>query len=57
MQVQKKKPPIPKRESLFLKVLNRLLKLKFLKVLNLSLGLVKGFAVRLEFFEDNSNTK
>jgi len=44
-----------KKESLFLKVLNRLLKLKFLKVLDLSLGLVKGFSVRLEFFEDVSN--
>ena len=48
-----------KKEALFVKVLNRLLKLDCLKLLDLSIGFVKGFAVRVEFFEkkDNKNAK
>lgn len=41
-----------KKGSLFVRILDRLLKLKFLKLLELSIGFVKGFAVKIEFFED-----
>ncbi len=46
-----KKEKKPKKEALFIRVLNRLLKLDCLKLLDLSIGFVKGFAVRIEFFE------
>ncbi len=47
-----------KKESLFIRVLNKLLKLKFLKLLELSIGFVKGFSVKIEFFENkNQNNK
>lgn len=41
-----------KKQSLFIKILNRLLKLNYLKLLELSIGFVKGFSVKLEFFEE-----
>jgi len=44
-----------KRENLFVRILNKLLKLKYLKLLELSIGFVKGFAVKLEFFEEKAN--
>lgn len=47
---QPKKTPA-KKEALFVRVLNRLLKLDCLKLLELSIGFVKGFAVKIEFFE------
>ncbi len=40
-----------KKEALFVRVLNRLLKLDCLKLLQLSIGFVKGFDVKIEFFE------
>lgn len=42
-----------KKQNLFVKVLNRLLKLDHLKLLELSIGFVKGFAVKIEFFQAN----
>ena len=51
--IKKKK----KKEALFIKVLNRLLKLKFLKLLELSIGFVKGFSVKIEFFQDKGDVK
>ena len=45
----------PKKDSLFVKVLNRLLKLKFLKLLELSIGFVKGFSVKVEFFPEKGD--
>lgn len=41
-----------KKENLFIRVLNRLLKLNYLKLLELSIGFVKGFSVKIEFFEE-----
>ncbi len=49
IKVKKEKPK--KKEALFVKILNTLLKLECLKLLDLSIGFVKGFAVRVEFFE------
>ena len=49
-EVPKKKLKL-KKEALFVKILNRLLKLDCLKLLELSIGFVKGFAVKIEFFE------
>ena len=46
-----------KKEALFVRILNRLLKLDCLKLLELSIGFVKGFAVKIEFFEDKGNNK
>jgi len=43
-----------RKEALFVRVLNRLLRLRFLKLLELSIGLMKGFSVKIEFFEDKS---
>lgn len=51
-QKQKKKN---KKKSLFVRILNRLLKLKFLKLLDLSIGVIKGFNVRIEFFEQKGD--
>lgn len=45
-----------KKGSLFIRILDRLLKLKFLKLLELSIGFVKGFAVKIEFFEDKGKS-
>lgn len=53
----KKKSQKPKKEALFVRVLNRLLKLDCLKLLELSIGFVKGFAVKIEFFEDKTQEK
>ena len=36
-----------KKESLFVKILNRTLKLPYLKLLELSIGFVKGFAIKI----------
>ena len=47
-----KKAKKEKKENLFIKILNRLLKLEYLKLLELSIGFVKGFAVKIEFFEE-----
>ena len=47
---KKIKKPI-KKDALFVRLLNRLLKLDCLKLLELSIGFVKGFAVKIEFFE------
>ncbi len=44
-----------KKEVLFIRVLNRLLKLDCLKLLELSIGFVKGFAVKIEFHEKKNN--
>lgn len=41
-----------KKGSLFVRILNRLLKLPYLKLIELSIGFVKGFQVKLEFFEE-----
>jgi hypothetical protein len=49
---KKKSKKKNKKDPLFVRILNRLLKLKFLKLLELSIGFVKGFAVKIEFFED-----
>lgn len=46
-----KKSKKQKKGSLFIRVLNRLLKLDCLKLLELSIGFVKGFSVKIEFFE------
>ena len=51
---RKKKRRKVKKANLFVRILNRLLKLKFLKLLELSIGFVKGFAVKIEFFEDKT---
>ena len=50
-EVSKKKTKKPKKNALFMRILNRLLKLDCLKLLELSIGFVKGFAVKIEFFE------
>ena len=57
--LRKPKKKKTKKEALFVRILNRLLKLDCLKLLDLSIGFVKGFAVRVEFFEkkDNKNAK
>jgi len=39
------------KKSFFSKTLNKLLKLPLLKLLELSIGWVKGFSVKIEFFE------
>lgn len=49
-----KKSKKKKRGSLFIRVLNRLLKLDCLKLLDLSIGFVKGFSVKIEFFEQKN---
>lgn len=52
-----KKTKKQKQTSLFVKTLNRLLKLPLLKLLELSIGFVKGFCVKIEFFEDKRRDK
>ena len=49
---RKKKRKKIKKTNIFIRILNKLLKLKFLKKLGLSIGFVKGFDVQIEFFED-----
>jgi len=46
------KKGVEKKANIFIRTLNRLLKLKYLKLLELSIGFVKGFVVKIEFFED-----
>ena len=43
-----------KKANIFVRILDKLLKLKFLKLLELSIGFVRGFAVKIEFFEDKN---
>ena len=52
-----KKTKQQKQASLFVRTLNRLLKLPLLRSLSLSLGWVKGFSVGVEFFEDKRRNK
>jgi len=40
------------KQRLFVTLFNKLLKLPFLKMFELSLGFVKGFSVKVEFFEN-----
>ena len=40
-----------KKELLFIKILNRILKLNNLKIFELAIGFVKGFSIKLEFFK------
>lgn len=54
-QVSKKKIKKRKKDALFVRILNRLLKLDCLKLLELSIGFVKGFAVKIEFFQKDKN--
>lgn len=54
MKNNKKKP---KKEALFVRILDKLLKLKFLKLLELSIGFVKGFSVKIEFFQEKREIK
>lgn len=56
-QVFKKKTKKVKKDALFVRLLNRLLKLDALKLLELSIGFVKGFAVKIEFFPKDKNEK
>ena len=43
-----------KKESLFFRVLNRVLKLSYLKLFEFSVGFVKGISFKVEFFETKS---
>lgn len=45
----------PKKDTLFVRILDKLLKLKFLKLLELSIGFVKGFSVKIEFFQERGD--
>ena len=47
----------PKREHFFIRVLNKLLKLDYLKILELSIGFVRGFHVKVEFFDKKAQKK
>ena len=40
-----------KKELLFIKILNRILKLANLKIFELAIGFVKGFSIKIEFFK------
>lgn len=40
-----------KKEGIFLRIFNRILKLKHLKLFELAIGFVKGFSVKVEFFQ------
>lgn len=44
-----------KKEGFFLKLFNRILKLKYLKMFELAIGFVKGFSVKVEFFPKKEN--
>lgn len=41
-----------KKEGLFNRLLNRLIKLPHLKILDLSISFLKGFQVKIELFEE-----
>lgn len=43
-----------KKETLFMGLFNRILKLDSLKLFELSIGFVKGFGVKVEFFKKES---
>lgn len=46
-----------KKPHIFFRTLDRLLKLKLLKLLELSIGFVKGFSVKIEFFQDKDKNE
>ena len=46
-----------KKEGFFLKLFNRILKLKHLRMFELAIGFVKGFSVKVEFFESKNKEK
>ena len=48
---RKKKRRKPKKANIFVRTLDKLLKLSYLKIIELSIGFVKGFHVKVEFFE------
>lgn len=48
---KKKKVKKPRKEFFLVRILNKVLKLDYLKMLDISVGFVKGFSVKLEFFE------
>jgi len=50
-----KKNKKEKKENLFIRLLNRILKLKHLKMFELAIGFVKGFSVKVEFFADKDS--
>lgn len=50
-----KKPKQNKNEGFFLKLFNRILKLKSLKMFEVAIGFIKGFSVKVEFFENKEN--
>lgn len=41
----------PRKEGLFLKLINKVLKLEHLKMFEIALGWVKGMSLKIEFFE------
>lgn len=41
-----------KKDILFIRILNRILKLKDLKLFEIGIGLVKGFSIKVEFFKN-----
>jgi len=46
-----------KKENLFMRLFNRILKLSYLKAFELAIGFVKGFSVKIEFFEKKNKRK
>ena len=40
-----------KKELLFIRILNKVLKLANLKIFELNIGFVKGFGIKIEFFK------
>jgi len=46
-----------KKESLFFRLFNRILKLKHLRLFELAIGFVKGFSVKVEFFKEHNGQK
>jgi hypothetical protein len=57
MGVIMNKKPKKKKDALFVKILDKLLKLKLLKLLELSIGFVKGFSVKVEFFQEKEKNE
>ena len=53
----KKKSKKIKRENLFIRILNKVLKLKYLKMFELAIGFVKGFSIKVEFFAKKEDIK
>lgn len=47
----KKVKPKNKKELLFIRILNKVLKLANLKIFELAIGFVKGFSIKIEFFK------